>query len=212
MRRGKLRSVSGKLLLSVVFLLGSSVPSWGATLDFRFQALTGDQTGEIDGITGTESTGGSAVGTDVVINELFVSGAGVPADGTYLVDGLLNFDTDTNNIVLVGTIPDLGINTDIELLSGDFTSFTANFDSDAIFSFVGAGSDKKHDDLLDSLGLGGSAFEFMTVELGPGSQPTTAGIINTTVVPTPTSFILFGTGMVGLIGMARRGGLIKLVK
>lgn len=84
----------------------------------------------IDFGTGLLGSGGSinydgtnATGTDILIGSLDVQGT-TSANGTYVVDALLAFDTMADTITIEGTIAALGINVDTVLLSGSFNSFS----------------------------------------------------------------------------------------
>lgn len=158
-------------------------------------------------INDVNSDGSVIVGENINIGSF--EAVNTSADGVYVTDALLNFNTALNTIKIDGTISDLGINSSITLLSGSFQSW--NYDpSGSIVNFNGGGVDTKHDDLLDALGIPlDTQFEFFAFTLGFDTTADSAtaistDIINTSVVPVPAAVWLFGSGLLGLIGMARR--------
>ena len=148
------------------------------------------------------------VGTAINIGSF--EAVGTSNDGVHAVtSGFLNFDTGANTITIDGIIAGLGINASIPLLSGSFTTWTYD-DSLPTVVFNGSGVDVKHDDLLSALGLSlNTPFEFFGFTLGfdTAADPATAistDFINTSVVPVPAAVWLFGFGLLGLVGVARR--------
>ena len=170
----------------------------------------------IDFGTGLAGPGGSIFddgvntsGAGILIGALTITGA--PANnGTYEAFAELNFDTGiaSNFITIVGTVPTLGINSAITLLSGTFDSHTFTpipgpGGSTEVFS--GSGPDTKSEVLLRLLQLDpGTPFDFFgfTIESVNGEVVST-DIINT-AVPVPAAVWLFGSGLLGLVGIARR--------
>lgn len=159
------------------------------------------------GGTITES-GGNVSGAGILIGSMIVEGT-TSSDATYVVtDGILSFDTAADTISIVGTISALSI-TSMPLLSGSFSSFTYNAIPAAgggtTEIFTGTGPDTKSDYLLAALGVDLSTpFEFFgfTIESANGNVVGT-DIINT-AVPVPAAVWLFGSGLLGLVGIARR--------
>jgi hypothetical protein len=166
----------------------------------------------IDFGTGLLGSGGSinydgtnATGTDILIGSLDVQGT-TSANGTYVVDALLVFDTMADTITIEGTIAALGINVDTVLLSGSFNSFSVTSYPGPTEVFQADGPDTKSIDLLEALGVDtGTAFNFFgfSIESANGVVNST-DFINTAVVPVPAAVWLFGSGLLGMIGIARR--------
>ena len=169
----------------------------------------------IDFGTGLAGSGGTVVydGTDVIgtgINIGSLEAVGTSLDSVYVTNALLNFNTSLNTITVDGTIAGLNINTSITLLTGSFNnwSYSSNGFS-AVFS--GDGIDVKHDDLLTVLGVDlNTQFEFFSFSLGydfdldGNATAISTDIINASVVPVPAAVWLFGSGLIGLVGVARR--------
>jgi len=159
-------------------------------------------------ITDVNSDGSYIKGENILIGSL--EAIGTTADGVYITDALLNFDTNSNIITIDGTVSVLGIGTSITLLTGSFNGW--NYDDTGVTgAFSGNGIDIKHDDLLNALGVDlATQFDFFAFTLGfdfTGSNASTAvstDIINTSVVPVPAAVWLFGSGLIGLAGVARR--------
>ena len=187
----------------VVTTFATNVSASAVVIDFG-TGLAGSG-GTIDDVFGD---GTHIIGTDINIGSL--EAVGTSADGVYVVDALLHFDTNLNIISVDGTVAGLGINSSITLLSGSFDYW--NYDAGAInVSFSGGGVDVKHDDLLTALDVSlGTQFEFLGFSLGydfdgdGNAIAISTDIINTSAVPVPAAIWLFGTGLLGLIGIARR--------
>ena len=105
----------------------------------------------------------------------------------------------------------LGLTTTQTLLSGTFNpndrsfiSIPGNGGTTDVFS--GAGIDTKSPDLLTALGAPtNTAFEFFGFSLqSVNGIVTSTDILNTAVVPVPAAVWLFGSGLIGLVGVARR--------
>ena len=166
----------------------------------------------IDFSTGGAGAGGTltydgtdVVGTDILIGQLIVDGAGA-ADGVYNADAKLNFDTAADTITIYGTVNGLGGSlgsTARNLLSGSFSDF--DFTDGSTQFFQGSGPDTKDRELLVELGVDPTTpFDFagFSIESINGTVIST-NIVNT-AVPVPAAVWLFGSGLLGLVGIARR--------
>jgi hypothetical protein len=157
--------------------------------------------------------GTNAVGAGIPIGQMTVTGT-VSNDGTYIVsNGILSFDTGANSLTLNGSISDGGLTVNQgALLTGSFNTFS--FDS---FPLVGGGSveifnangpDTKSDDLLNALGVDLSTpFNYFAFSIESVNGDVTNTLISNTgaaIVPVPAAVWLFGTGLIGLVGVARR--------
>ena len=168
----------------------------------------------IDFGTGSAGPGGTIIndgvnttGTGILIGSMIVEGTA--ADSTYAVNANLNFDTGADTITVFGSIAGLGI-FGKTLLSGSFDSFdytavpAPGGTTTEIFS--GQGPDIKNSELLTNLGVPtNTPFEFFgfTIESANGNVVST-DIINTQAVPVPAAVWLFGSGLLGMVGIARR--------
>ena len=188
-----------RILALVGYLVCTAIPQTAAAtyvIDFG----TG-----LAGSGGTiTDTGTSIVGTNINIGSLDVQGT-ASSDGTYAVDALLSFDTGANTISIFGDIPDLSIS-GVTLLSGTFTSSDYTVYPGPTEVFSASGSDTKSNALLSALGIpANTPFDYFgfTIQSANGSVIST-DITNTAVVPVPAALWLFGPGLLGLIGVARR--------
>ena len=189
-------------LIRLVALLAISAFSVNATAAVVIDFQTGP-----DGAGGiiTES-GGDVVGTNINISLLTVDGAGA-MDGVYNADAKLNFDTAADTITIFGIVNGLGESlgsTPRNLLSGSFSSFS--YDASGFNEvFIASGPDWKDRDLLRALEVDPTTpFDFFgfSVESVNGTVIST-DIVNT-AVPVPAAVWLFGSGLLGLVGVARR--------
>jgi len=152
-------------------------------------------------------------GTDIFIGALNVAGA-PQGNGGYTVNALLNFDTDQNTISIVGTVGALGITDPTVLLSGSFEEFSyVPTGFGGIASFTAGGVDTKSEDLLFALGAPlDTEFEYFGFSLTVMDNAISTDILNTAVaggrdipqVPVPAAAWLFGSGLIGMVGVARR--------
>ena len=165
----------------------------------------------IDFGTGLAGSGGTItdlgttiLGTNILIGSMVVQGTAT-SDGTYVVDALLNFDTNANTLSIVGDIGSLGITGDT-LLLGSFTSYGLNFYPGPTEVFDASGTDIKSSALLGSLGIPtNTQFGYFGFSIqSANGTVTSTDIINTAVVPVPAAVWLFGAGLLGLVGIARR--------
>ena len=185
------------LLVGFVFAIASMNAAAVTVIDF------GTGNSGTGGTIGYNSNGVDVSGSDILIGSLTVEDA--PGAGTYVVDALLSFDTEANTILIRGTINALGISAVTDLLSGSFNSFNYD-DTQPTDIFSGAGPDIKHADLLTALGIPvNTPFEFFGFSLqSVNGSVISTDIVNTAVVPVPAAVWLFGSGLLGMIAVARR--------
>ena len=94
------------------------------------------------------------------------------------------------------------------LLSGTMDDFFYGYSNGNILNFFSAaGSSVLSTDLLSAIGLSGTGFDYLayTIDVNSLGQVVDAGVVNTTsVVPLPAAAWLFGSAILGLLGVARR--------
>lgn len=193
-----------------------------STIDFGIEAPT---LGIISFAGGAAPLVGAGIQVDSIV------GLDTPSNPDTVIscDGcVLNFETGAHtggwnfasggNISIVGGAAAAGIGGGETLLSGTFLSATTFDVGGGFFNFKIAGAsftDEKHEDLLDYFGmpagdyLGGLNISFSTFGIpAVGAAFTTyalfSGDIVNTAVPVPASVMLFGSGLLGLVGIARR--------
>ena len=176
-----------------------------AAVAINFSTGTAGSGGTISDVNGD---GSYITGTNINIGVL--EAVGTSADGVYSTNAFLDFDTGGNTITVTGTVAGLGINSDIVLLSGSFSGWTYG-STGLSASFSGSGVDTKHNDLLTALGVPlNTQFEYFGFTLGydfdldGNATAISTSVLNTSVVPVPAAAWLFGSGLLGLVGIARR--------
>ena len=128
-------------------------------------------------------------------------------------------------LTIAGTVKDSGGTTIASgnLVSGTFASATITGDgnNNSVLIMAGFGSDTKNEDLLTYFGMSGLDFTFASTNISLGNVTygdggvngpigsfngtvTNADFDNTAVVPIPATVWLFGSGLLGLVGIARR--------
>ena len=163
----------------------------------------------IDFSTGLAGPGGTitydgtdVVGTDILIGALLVEGA-PQGNGTYTADALLNFDTAANTIEIYGTV-DVLVGVPTTLLTGSFASFNY-YTVGGNEVFTASGPDTKACALLCELGLAiDTPFNFFGFSIESINGEVVSTDIVNTAVPVPAAVWLFGSGLLGLVGVARR--------
>jgi len=165
-----------------------------------------------------DQDGTNVTGTDIFIGAMNVFNAPNGANGAYTVGGVLNFSTASNTIVITGTVVSLGIiDSDTVLLTGSFNDGGWSFGSAGVPGlnvFTGTGEDTKSEALLTALGAPlNQQFDFFGFSLDSNYA---GGVVSTDItntastgkdvpeVPIPAAAWLFGSGLVGLVGVARR--------
>jgi hypothetical protein len=156
------------------------------------------------GVVSFSPGGGDFTGTNINIGALTIAGS--TSDGPYAVtNGVLSFSTATGNLDIQGSVADLSISNQT-LLTGTIDNFFASDQGELSF-FQAGGSSVLSTDLLSAIGLSGTGFEYLAynIESNELGQVINTGVVNTTsVVPLPAAAWLFGSAILGLLGIARR--------
>jgi len=206
-----------------IFLFITALSAYSVSFNASAAPVVIDFATGSSGSTGTIVDGGATItGTGITIGVTDVVGSS--NDGQFTTNAVLNF-TATSGVVngntttgTAGTIDVVGFvsglagsqQNPVTLLSGTFNSWS--FQNNGLASiFNGSGLDVKNFDLLNNLGIDpNTQFEFFGFSMGfDFSQDGTAtaistDIINTTVIPVPAAVWLFGSGLLGMVGVARR--------
>ena len=223
MRHGSLRRFS-TVAFALAGLLGLASPA-RATAILTFSTGTAPAGGTVT------ITGANAVGANIPINLLSVTGA--PANnGAYDLSGpavapvldlngsaSLSFDTAAGTISIFGDVPALGILVSETLLSGTILGTTVTPGA-ATNLVISTGTDVKSANLLLALGLNpAQPFQFLDVEISlanlaatPGCVPSSncgpvvSSLLSNVSVRQPFSLLLVGAGlMVFAVTMRMRG-------
>jgi hypothetical protein len=209
------------LAASIFMAIGVSGVSQAATLDFGILAPT----------PGTLSFGGGTnplIGTGIEVDNITGLDTSVNAGLTIDCENcVLGFSTGNStggwnfgsggSITVTGTASAAGTGTDVDLLSGSFNNATIVEISTGLFEFQitgGSFTDTKDPDLLKFYGLptdvgyiGGFNLSFSTTAAAGDDFSTIelfSGDIVNQPVPIPAAVWLFGSGLLGLVGIARR--------
>ena len=185
-------------LLGFVVLGSLSFNAAAAVISF------GTGTAGFGGVVSFSPGGGDFTGTNINIGALTIAGS--TSDGPYAVtNGVLSFSTATGNLDIQGSVADLSISNQT-LLTGTIDNFFASDQGELSF-FQAGGSSVLSTDLLSAIGLSGTGFEYLAynIESNELGQVINTGVVNTTsVVPLPAAAWLFGSAILGLLGVARR--------
>ena len=187
-------------LLGFVVLGSLSFNAAAAVISF------GTGTAGFGGVVSFSPGGGDFTGTNINIGALTIAGS--TSDGPYAVtNGVLSFSTVTGSLNIQGSVAGLGISSQT-LLSGTMDDFFYGYSNGNILNFFSAaGSSVLSTDLLSAIGLSGTGFDYLayTIDVNSLGQVVDAGVVNTTsVVPLPAAAWLFGSAILGLLGIARR--------
>ena len=181
------------------------------TVDFGYQ---GSEGGSIDGAAGEMGDGTAWSTGSIVIDTVVITDAN-SGNGEYTVEGgTLTYDTNANEIIITGQVFDSSSTavTDVgaTLFSGGFTGW--DYTGSSLYSaFAAEGSGAMSNDILAVMGeeFGTYAFVGFTIENSNGVVLSTDFLTaslepRTPEVPIPPAVWLFGSGLLGLVGVSRR--------
>jgi len=214
--------VLGAMCASILVLITTATNA-ASVLDFGIEAPT---LGTISFAGGAAPLIGTGIDVDTIVGDPtpLNSGAPITCDACILSlatgahTGNWNFGAG-GTISIIGGVPTAGVAAGTTLLTGSFDSAIVSDIGGSFFNFKIAGAsffDTKDETLLGYFGLpsggyrGGLNISFDTI--GAPAVGTTfnsdtlrsGDVINSPVVPVPAAVWLFGSGLLGLVGIARR--------
>ena len=173
---------------AAVITFGTGTAGFGGDISFSFSP-----------------SGGVLEGANINIGALTIAGS--TSDGAYAVtDGVLSFNTGTQNLNIQGSVAGLGISSQT-LLSSTMDDFSYDYSNGNTLNFFSAsGSSALSTNLLSAIGLSGTGFEYLAYNIESNSlgQVINTGVVNTTsVVPLPAAAWLFISAIAGLASAKR---------
>ncbi len=196
-----------KFLIAAGMLAFGSVASATTiqTLDFSTGTLPNGQSPA--GKIVYDNNGTDVIGTDITIGSLIVEGSTNGSDGSYVADAVLTFNTSNGSIGIDGDVP--GFVPQTNLFRGSISSWS--FTDGGVDIFFVEGSSGVDAGLLTTFGLDNGVFSFVgfSLESANGNVLSTDLLLtetnrNISTVPIPAAVWLFGSGLIGLVGVARR--------
>jgi len=225
----RLRCLIGVGLVALATLLSIGTREAQAVPILSFTALNKGGTLSYGG------DGGVLTGSSIIISDLNADGAPLNNGDYTCVNCVLSFVTGINtaegsstwtfgssssSFTLVGSIPSIGINSVMTLVSGIFTSPTqvvrSGSGTTTQLSLASGGTDTKYPGLLEYFGITTNNFTFGNTDIAARNvtidsstnkfegRVTSAVVQNTQVVPEPTTLGLLGYGIVVLGFVLRR--------
>ena len=213
------RVVLGIVTVAAIALMLAPVPAHATSIIFNISPTCPAQTSACGGL---QISGANASGFNIRIGSVTISGAPTAsANNTFAVSSNLTglggqgdmvFNSATNSISITGGISALGVG-QTTLLSGSFNTFNVLFSTLNSGKITASGPDVKAASLLSAIGLASNTqFNFFGFVLGFNKTAPlgnydviTASITNET--PEPGTLMLFGTGLLSLVGVLRRKGI-----